>query len=102
MAEREMNPQGKGTAETGRKKDLILELLGKGKSLYGACLDARIPHNVVYTWRRMDATFRAACLKAIQISAELRARERNRIREDRRAEQERRMAMWRPMNRIAP
>jgi hypothetical protein len=71
-------------------------------SLYGACLDARIPHNMVYMWRRTDMAFGAACSKALQISAELRARERDRIREDRRAEQERRTAMWRPVNRIAP
>jgi hypothetical protein len=102
MIEHEMALRWRGTAETGRKKDLILELLGKGMSLYSACLEARISHNMVYMWRWTDAAFRAACSKAIQISAELRGRERDRIREDRRAEQARRMAMWRPVNRIAP
>jgi hypothetical protein len=102
MIEREMTFQWKGTAETQRKKDLILELLRKGRSLYGACLDARISHNMVYIWRKTDVAFRAACSKAVQVSAELRAQERSRIREERRIEQERRMVLWRPVNRIAP
>jgi hypothetical protein len=102
MTEREMTVRWKGTAETGRKKELILELLEKGKSLYSACLDARISHNMVYIWRKTDAAFRAACAKAVQASAGLRAKERNRLKEERRAEQERRVAMWRPVNRIAP
>ena len=102
MAEREMTPQGKGTAETGRKKDLVLKLLAGGKSFYTACLDARVSNNTIYMWRKNDAAFQAACSKAVQFSLELRVRERNRIKEERRAEQERRLAMWRPVNRIAP
>jgi hypothetical protein len=102
MIEHKIAPQWKGTAETGRKKELILELLEKGKSLYSACLDARISHNMVYMWRKTDVAFRAACSKAIQVSAELRVRERNRVKEERRADQERRTALWRPVNRIAP
>jgi hypothetical protein len=102
MIEREMSPQWKGTAETKRRKAAILELLAKGMSLYGACLDARISHNMVYMWRKTDAAFRAACSEAVRASAELRARERNRLKQERQAEQERRMAMWRPVNRIAP
>jgi hypothetical protein len=102
MAELEMRPRWRGTAETGRKKDLILELLAGGKSLYGARLDARISHNMVYMWRRTDAAFQAACSNAVQISGELRARERSRVKAERRADQERRMVMWRPVNRIAP
>jgi terminase small subunit-like protein len=102
MIGHKLTPRWKGTAETGRRKDLILELLGKGMSLYGACLDARISHNMVYVWRKTDRAFRAACSKAIQVSAELRAQERNRLKDERQAAQERRMAMWRPVNRIAP
>jgi len=102
MIQNKITPPWKGTAETGRKKDLVLELLAKGRSLYAACLDARIPHNMVYVWRRTDAAFRAACSKAVQVSAELRAHERNRLKEERQAEQARRSAMWQPVNRIAP
>jgi hypothetical protein len=102
MIKREITPQWKGTVETARKKDLILELLRKGMSLYAACLDARISHNMVYIWRKTDGAFRAACSKAVQVSAEQRARERNRIRDERLAEQKRRLSMWRPVNRIAP
>lgn len=97
-----MNPQWRGTPETGRKKDLILELLAKGHSLYAACLEVSIPHNMVYMWRRSDAAFRAACSRGVQLSAELRAQERNRIKQERLAEQQRRLTMWRPVNRIAP
>jgi hypothetical protein len=97
-----MSLQWKGTFETRRKKDLILGLLRKGRSLYAACLEAGIAHNAVYMWRRADAAFRMACTEAMQISAELRAGERKRIEDERRVAQERRMAMWRPVNRIAP
>jgi hypothetical protein len=102
MIEHEMKPHWRGTAETGRKKDLILKLLAEGRSLYSACLDARIPYNMVYVWRRTDSAFRTACSKAVQASAELRAKERNHIKEERQAEQQRRVARWRPVNRIAP
>lgn len=98
----EINPQWKGTAETARKKDLILELLTQGRSLYSIYLSEKIAQCVVMAWRRKDAAFHTACSRAIQISAELRARERNRLKEERRVEQARRRAMWRPVNRIAP
>jgi len=98
----EMAPQWKGTTETGCKKDRILELLAQGRSLYSIYLSEKIAQCVVMAWRRKDAAFHIACSKAIQVSAELRAQERNRLKDERRADQERRMAMWRPMNRIAP
>jgi len=97
-----MKPLWKGTAETGRKKDLILELLIQGRSLYSIYLSEKIAQCVVMAWRRNDEAFHTACSKAIRVSAELRVLERNRIKEERRADQERRMALWRPVNRIAP
>jgi hypothetical protein len=102
MIKGKMTPHWKGTAETGRKKDLILELLAQGRSLYSIYLSEKIAQCVVMAWRRKDAAFHTACSRAIRISAELRARQRNRIKEERQAEQERRLAMWRPVNRIAP
>jgi hypothetical protein len=99
----------RGTAETGRKKDLILASLTEGKSLYSICLDARISQCQVSKWRKTDTVFRAACSKAMQVSTDLRAQARDRVKRERRAEQERRLAMWRreppkwkPINRIAP
>jgi hypothetical protein len=57
---------------------------------------------MVYMWRKTDGAFRVACSEVVQISTGLRTQERKRIKEERRAEQERRIAIWRPVNRIAP
>jgi hypothetical protein len=102
MMDSGMKPVWNGTAETKRKKDLILELLVQGRSLYSIYLSEKIAPCVVMAWRRKDAAFHTACSKAIRVSAEIRAQERNRLKEDRRAEQTRRAAMWRSVNKIAP